>query len=146
MLDGLGIQALKGSRYLIPSWRHDLAIPADLVEEAARVFGYDKIRGEVPPSYSAGEYHKDELRKRNLRVSLSNTGFSEALSYSFIDHAAAQKVRGPEYLRTGEESPVIIRDPIIEGADVMRATLLPGLLDSIRLNFNQNARDLRLFP
>ena len=53
--------------FTVPSWRHDVAIEEDLVEEVARHTGYDKIGTELPPAAVAGEYHASETRKRALR-------------------------------------------------------------------------------
>ena len=71
--------------FLSPSWRHDIAIEEDLVEEVARIVGYDKIGEELPPAFGAGEYQPTEKRKKNLRQTLADLGFDEAISYSFID-------------------------------------------------------------
>jgi phenylalanyl-tRNA synthetase beta subunit len=60
------------------------AIEEDLVEEVARIVGYDKIGEELPAS-GAGEYQPTEKRKKELRKTLANFGFDEAISYSFID-------------------------------------------------------------
>ena len=60
-------------------------IEEDLVEEVARIVGYDRIGEELPPAFGAGEYQPDEIRKFHLRQTLSSLGFDEALSYSFID-------------------------------------------------------------
>ena len=133
--------------YSVPSWRHDLAIGEDLVEEVARIIGYDNIAEELPPSSSAGEYQPNENRKFHLRQTMANLGFDEAISYSFID----TKNDGKFELIPGlvnenlEEKYVSLRDSIIEGATRMRPTLLAGLLDAVRTNFNHQQKNLRLF-
>ena len=130
-----------------PSWRHDIAIEEDLVEEVARIVGYDKIGEELPPSLGAGEYQPNELRKFHLRQTLATLGFDEAISYSFID----EKHDGvfdliPNFVDENlDEKYVALQDSIIEGAIRMRPTLLSGLLDAVRTNFNHQQRNLRLF-
>lgn len=133
--------------FLSPSWRHDIAIEEDLVEEVARHTGYEKIVDELPPAYGAGEYQATESRERLLRHSLVNIGFDEAISYSFIDRKHDNVFRPlPGLLDAGAAVPFVeLRDSVIEGAVRMRQTLLPGLLDSVRLNINFQRRDLRLF-
>ena len=71
--------------YTVPSWRHDVSIEEDLVEEVARHAGYDNIGTDLPPATLAGEFHFTERRKRALRQALSARGFDEAISLSFVE-------------------------------------------------------------
>jgi len=133
--------------FLAPSWRVDTAIEEDLIEEIARHTGYDKIAASLPPTNTSGEYHSSELRKRALRRVLSNAGFDEAINFSFI---SPEQIREYEYLPglsvdESAQRQVTLSNPIIGEAALLRPTLLPGLLQSIRHNFNQNIRDIRLF-
>ena len=133
--------------YTVPSWRHDISIEADLVEEVARHVGYDRIGEELPPSVGAGEYQPNEIRKFHLRQALANLGFDEAISYSFIDTKTDDTFELiPDLIdeKTGEKF-VTLQDSIIEGAVRMRPSLLSGLLDAVRTNFNYQRRDIRLF-
>jgi phenylalanyl-tRNA synthetase beta chain len=150
-LNLLGFERKDGSSsrtiYLSPSWRHDVSIEEDLVEEVARHVGYEKIRDELPPAYGAGEYQHNEPRKRRLRQVLTDLGFNEAISYSFIDTGHDDRFASvPGMLDDAlEDRFVTLRDSVIEGAVRMRPTLLPGILEAVRLNFNQQRRNLRLF-
>ncbi len=150
ILEALGILATEGTQPIIftsPSWRHDIAIEEDLVEEVARQVGYENIAEELPPAYEAGEYQASELRKKLLRQTLVDIGFDEAISYSFIDTKFDDQyelIPGIISDNAGEKF-VTLQDSVIEGAVRMRPTLLPGLLDSVRLNLNHQRRDLRLF-
>jgi phenylalanyl-tRNA synthetase beta chain len=147
ILDGLGISSRDGKNFTSPSWRHDIAIEEDLVEEAARIYGYDKIAEELPPAYGAGELQPSEPRKIKLRQNLSELGFDEAISYSFIDtkfDAAFETLPGIVDEKA-EEHFVTLRDAVIEGAVRMRPSLLSGLLDAVRTNLNQQRRDVKLF-
>jgi len=141
------ISNLKSQIFQSPSWRHDIAIEEDLVEEVARHAGYDNIAGALPPAFGAGEYQSTENREKLLRQKLVDTGFNEALSYSFID---------TRFDGVFEELPglidddatvkfVTLQDSVIEGAIRMRPSILPGLLDAVRLNLNHQRRDLKLF-
>ena len=130
--------------FTIPSWRHDVAIEEDLVEEVARHTGYDKIGTELPPASLAGEYHSSETRKRALRQALSARGFDEAINLSFSELTEDFELI-PDFGGGGPESLVTLTNPIIDGASRMRQTLLPGLLNSIRHNLNHGTRSVCLF-
>jgi phenylalanyl-tRNA synthetase beta chain len=133
--------------FVVPSWRHDISIEEDLVEEVARIVGYDKIGEELAPAFGAGEYQPDEMRKFHLRQTLANQGFNETISYSFIDTKYDDRFQLIDGLvkENLDEKFITLRDSIIEGATRMRATLLPGLLEAVRTNFNQQQRNLSLF-
>ncbi len=137
----------KSKIYTVPSWRHDVSIEEDLVEEVARVVGYDKIADELPAFSSAGELQPNEARKKELRKTLVDLGFDEAISYSFIDSKSDEKFDFvPDLVRANlDERFVTLQDSIIEGAARMRPSLLSGLLDAVRTNFNHQRKDLKLF-
>jgi phenylalanyl-tRNA synthetase beta chain len=137
-----------GSRtFTVPTWRHDIAIEEDLVEEVARHAGYENIAEELPPAFGAGEYQPSELRKKSIRKGMSDVGFDEAIGYSFIDtkhDGIVQEV--PELLNDSIEQPFVeLQHSVIEGAVRMRPTLIPGLLDAVRHNMNFQRKDLKLF-
>jgi phenylalanyl-tRNA synthetase beta chain len=95
-----------------------------------------------------GEYGAHEGRRRAARRALNACGFDEALTFSFIDTAHDEQFELlPELVQRTDESSrlVTLSNPIIEGAARMRPTLLPGLLESVRHNFNHGTRDVRLF-
>jgi phenylalanyl-tRNA synthetase beta chain len=134
-------------RFVVPSWRVDVSLEEDLVEEIARHTAYDKIKSELPPSDMSGEYQPTEMKRRALRRVLTNLGFDEAINFSFIDTAHDEQFEtvptiGSEVSNAGL---VTLENPITEEATRMRPTLLPGLLESVRNNFNHGTRDVRLF-
>lgn len=142
----------------VPTWRTDVSIEEDLVEEVARVRGYDKIGEALPPSPVTGEYLAGDRRRRAARQVLTASGFNEAINISFIDESGAADESGggrfetlPGLLKKEGESEaegvdafVRLSNPIIEGARLMRPTLLPGLLEALRHNFNHGTRNVRL--
>jgi phenylalanyl-tRNA synthetase beta chain len=148
ILTALGIKNDGSNQIFVsPTWRHDIAIEEDLVEEVTRHVGYENIGTELPPAFGAGEYQSTEVRKKLLRQSLVDMGFDEAISYSFIDTSfddVFEPVSGTIDPKSNEKF-VTLRDAVIEGAVRMRPTLLPGLMDAIRLNLNHRRRDLKLF-
>ena len=155
ILTSLGIESKAGSQisnlksqiFISPTWRHDLAIEEDLVEEVARHAGYENIATELPPAFGAGEYQPTENRKKNLRQTLVSQGFDEALSYSFIDTRFDEMFEiVPGLLaESSDDKYVTLQDSVIEGAVRMRPSILPGLLEAVRLNFNHQRKDVKLF-
>lgn len=147
ILDALGIKQKSETVFVQPSWRHDIAIEQDLVEEVARHIGYEKIADELPPAYGAGEYQPTESRKKSLRKTMAAMGFDEAISYSFINADTDDNFElvGGLTDENAEEKFVTLQDSIIEGAVRMRPTLLAGLLDGVRTNFNYQRKDIKLF-
>ncbi|HEY9405625.1 MAG TPA: phenylalanine--tRNA ligase subunit beta [Pyrinomonadaceae bacterium] len=136
------------AKFVSPSWRTDIRIEEDLVEEVGRHFGYDKVSDTLPATNVAGEYRAHEERRREARRALNACGFDEALTFSFIDTAHDEQFELlPGLVGRAVESErfVTLGNPIIEGAARMRPTLLAGLLGSARHNFNHGTRDVRLF-
>lgn len=133
--------------FTIPSWRHDIAIEEDLIEEVARHTGYDKIQTALPPSSLAGEYHSTEQRKRALRDALAAQGCNEAISFSFIGAAHDDQFDLIPAFAVADRAQgfVTLQNPVIEDWTRMRPTLLPGLLSAVRHNQNQGTRDISLF-
>ena len=147
ILTGLGFEPKgeSGSRlnFKVPSWRIDVEQEEDLVEEVARHSGYDKIGSELPPSNASGEYQPGEMKQRSLRRALNAFGFDEAINFSFIQQESRFELI-PAIAGHENDQPQLA-NPIIEDAAWMRGTLLPGLLNSVRHNFNHGIRDVRLF-
>src|SRR2546421_11285970 len=145
ILDALGFdlraEATSVLTYTVPSWRHDVSIEEDLVEEVARHTGYDNIGTALPPATLAGEFHFTEKRKRALRQALSARGFDEAISLSFVEATNDFEL----IYELAKYASVKLTNPIIEEASSMRQTLLAGLLNSIRHNSNQGIRDVCQF-
>jgi phenylalanyl-tRNA synthetase beta chain len=134
--------------FVAPTWRMDVEREEDLVEEVARHTGYEKITTKLPSSNIAGEYQPSERKRRALRDAMTASGFDEAISFSFIDAAHDDRFELlPNFVssREGENRFVTLSNPIIEGVTRMRPTLLSGMLDAVRHNFNHGTRDVRLF-
>ncbi|HKO95552.1 MAG TPA: phenylalanine--tRNA ligase subunit beta [Pyrinomonadaceae bacterium] len=131
----------------VPSWRVDVALEEDLVEEVARHTGYDKIKSELPPTNMSGEYQPTETNRRALRRVLRDLGFDEAINFSFIDSTSDDEfvaIPGIDE-QTSASGLITLENPITEDALRMRPSLLPGLLQSVRHNFNHGTRDVCLF-
>ena len=115
--------------FAIPSWRWDLTIEADLVEEIARIYGLDNLPDVVPcaPSVSplSDELFRAKCRVRELCLAL---GFSEATHYSFLSARDVNEFSGPS------ETRLVIPDPVSADFGVMRDSLLPQLYQTIGRN------------
>jgi len=128
-----------------PSWRLDLGLPADLAEEIAILYGYDRIPATLPRLVARPlpATARDRVLAR-IREALRAAGFAEALTYSFTaagDLAAAGFADGdPERARA-----VAILNPLSEAHALMRTTLLPGLLRSAAYNLAREAPGVRMF-
>ena len=128
----------------VPDFRQDVEGPADLSEEALRVYGYDKIpstrlRGETT---AGGRSEEMRLRDRIARV-LTGLGFYEIMNYSFVSPRTVDR------LNLAEDDPrrnmLAIRNPLGEDTSVMRTTLMPDMLKTLALNMNHGNERARLY-
>lgn len=121
----------------IPSWRLDVEREIDLVEEIARLHGYDKFANTLPAYAGAVVEAPDAEKDGSLRSRLLALGYDEAVSLTFISHEDAE---------TFSSAPVIeLANPQSEEASVMRSSLVPGMLNMLAYNLNRGAEQVRLF-
>ena len=125
---------------IAPTWRNDLVRDVDLVEEIARHHGYDKLPVTFPTLATAPAAPDPRLvRERAAKASAARAGFSEAVTFTFIERAAAEPfASAPGQL-------VTIANPLSEKFAVLRPSLLPGLVDSLAHNRRREQRDVRLY-
>lgn len=138
---GLEIADRSDSRWqvTVPSWRFDIDIEADLLEELARIYGYNRLPTRVPDSPMAIKAHTEaRLPLAQLRRHLISRDYQEVVTYSFVDPADNARF-DPEL------SPIALKNPISADMAVMRTTLLPGLVATLRHNLNRQQSRLRLF-
>ncbi len=142
ILHGLGLAlevTAEGWRATAPSWRFDLAIEVDLIEELARVYGYNRlpvraIRSDLPLAPKP----ENALDRSVLRRSLVARGYQEAITYSFVD-PKLQALVDPG------RAVVELRNPIASDMAAMRTTLWAGLLKTLQHNLNRQQPRVRLF-
>jgi len=149
-LKGLGVTIVKekkiGECYQVeaPSSRPTLTREIDLIEEVARLDGYDGVEVSHPvASVSPVRFSKIQAAVRQSKEVLRNLGYSEAINYSFIESDWAQ-----QFLDTfGDQQPAVVRldNPISSDMDTMRPSLLPGLIKSAARNINRGQKNLQLF-
>ena len=138
ILDSLGFEA-NGSDFTIPTWRRDVDGQADLVEEVARITGYDNVPS-TPLDRAPGVAHptatRSQLAERRVRRTAAARGLDEAVTWSFISEAEAAVFGGGDWK---------LANPISEDMKVMRPSLLPGLIAAARRNLDRGASSIRLF-
>ena len=123
-----------------PSFRVDVSREADLIEEVGRHHGFDRIPAAFPPlDRPQPPPHRDIVRERIVRQTLTASGFSEAMTFAFIERDAALP-----FCPAGTE-PAAIANPLSEKYAVLRPSLLPGLIDACAHNRRRARRDIQLF-
>src|SRR5690606_1389892 len=115
----------------VPSWRFDIAIPADLVEEVARIYGYNKLpTSTLSAQLAIRPAQEKHLSRSTLKSVLINRGFNEVITYSFVD-PRLMRILDPE----GRF--VDIANPISSDMAVMRTSLWAGLVDTLKRNLSR---------
>ncbi len=131
-------------RYKPPSFRYDLSLEEDLIEEVARIYGYDRLPVSLPVvELSARAPEREDLLISRTREVLRALGFYEVINYSFISPETLSALELPEGdLRL---RPLRLANPLSEAQSVMRTMLLPGLLETARFNFFREVSRLKIF-
>ncbi len=124
----------------VPIYRNDIFREVDLIEEVLRIYGYDKISGELPVSNVYPEYQYTFVRFiKDLKNFFKNAGFSEAINYSFISQND-NKLLNPKGFKE-----VKLINPLTEEMEVLRLSILPGLLKNLKDNINFKNNNIKLF-
>jgi phenylalanyl-tRNA synthetase beta chain len=139
-----GSQAIPGEAgawvdsWQVPSHRPDVSGEVDLIEEIARVRGYDAIPAELPAIHPSRHRGPRDERARRARHAATSMGLSEAITYSFVSPRDLEAAGAPP-------AAVILRNPLREEQSVMRTSLLPGLLQVVSRARRHGERDARAF-
>ncbi|HEV2987959.1 MAG TPA: phenylalanine--tRNA ligase subunit beta [Candidatus Angelobacter sp.] len=121
----------------LPTWRLDIEREIDLIEEIARVYGYNKFSNSLP-SFAGGVIEQPNAAKETkVRSELLALGYNEALSSTFIARSDTQAF--------SDEVAVPLANPLSEEQSMMRTSLLPGMLGMLAWNLNRGTTDVRLF-
>ncbi len=134
---GLSPEATKSGKISVssPPWRYDINIEADLVEELARLEGYDSL----PEESLLPIYKRENISKENhLRNSLVSFGFNEIVSYAFISQE-------DHNLYGQDQKTLNVSNPISQNMSVMRTNLVSGLINTFLYNLNHGQNNQRLF-
>lgn len=125
--------------FTVPSYRFDISIEADLLEELARVYGYNRLpTTNLEAEIKILPRNESKVGLSALRQQLVAQGFQEAICYSFID-AELQKVFNPE------QAPIELQNPISADMAVMRTSLWPGLVQALQHNLKRQQSRAKLF-
>jgi phenylalanyl-tRNA synthetase beta chain len=126
----------------VPSRRGDITLDVDLIEEVARLYGYDNIpTTEVRGTTTPGKLTKPQYLRRMIRQLLTNSGLQEAVHYSFTNTARNERF---SWMDSGAK-PVKLAMPMSEDRSVLRTSLIPQLLDAATYNRNRNNDDVAMF-
>ncbi|HSM86671.1 MAG TPA: phenylalanine--tRNA ligase subunit beta, partial [Candidatus Limnocylindrales bacterium] len=121
----------------LPTWRLDIEREIDLIEEVARIYGYNKFANTLP-SFSGGVVELPHAAKEaRLRSEALALGYNEAISATFISPADAQAF--------SSVPPVMLANPLSDEQSAMRTSLVPGMLGMLAWNLNRGGADVRLF-
>ncbi len=131
-------EALAADAWEVPSHRSDVSREVDLIEEVARVRGYDAIPTELPAVHPSRDRAPQERRARLARQAAVAIGLSEAVTFSFVAPRDLAAVRAPP-------AAVLLANPLVEEQSAMRTSLLPGLLAVLSRARRHGERDARMF-
>jgi phenylalanyl-tRNA synthetase beta chain len=128
----------------VPSFRRDIAIEADIIEEVARMYGYDRI----PPTLlsgvtTPGKDSKKQSMDTLVKDTLIGQGFFEIMTYSFVTPLVYDKISLDG--KDPKRRVIKLMNPISEEHSAMRTTLIPNMLTAIAYNLNRRAEEIRLF-
>jgi phenylalanyl-tRNA synthetase beta chain len=143
ILTALGFEVARGAPWRVtpPSWRRDAEGPADLVEEVARIVGYDALPSTPLPDLGAparGVLSPRQSRVRIARRAMAALGWSEAVTWSFLKQSTA-------VLFGGGSERLVVENPIAADLDCMRPSVLPNLIQAAARNAARGHADVALF-
>jgi len=136
---GFEVDGAKELRVKVPTFRPDVTREADLIEEVARIYGYDNI--PVQLSATVDQMNPSEpadLFVRKVASTLLSYGLSEVVTYNLVSREQAAPF-------LGSDGPLELRNPLSEDLSVLRPSLLPSLLTSVAWNINRKSPDLKFF-
>jgi phenylalanyl-tRNA synthetase beta chain len=142
---GIDVQGAEGTHVLTctpPSYRRDLTLEADLIEEIVRMVGYERIPATLPVS-QARPQPAAGLRAEAARSALAAAGLYEAITYGFTSPARLAALRLPDGHPI--RRPVALKNPLREELSVMRTSLVPNLLAAVAHNLAHGHKDVQLF-
>lgn len=144
ILTSLGLKVRALSKNVLelkpPEFRRDLQNEIDMIEEVARIYGYKNIPETIPPVLEAGNrLGLDTVIDRDMRGILVNLGLSEIITYSLLSRKTL------DLARSSGGNVISIKNPLSNEQEVMRPTLIAGMLNAIRWNINRKQKDLKFF-
>jgi phenylalanyl-tRNA synthetase beta chain len=126
-----------------PTWRPDLLQPADFAEEVVRLDGYGKVPSVLPVAPPGRGLTPQQRRKRSVGRALAENGYVEVLSYPFTSASVLDALQIPQ--DDARRGVVRLTNPLSDEEPLLRTTLLPPLLGTLRRNLGRGMRDLALY-
>lgn len=142
ILQQLGCE-IQGDEVIVPSFRSDLEHKADLAEEIARFYGYNRVASTAVQGSMQGKYSPRQKLERTIRETMLALGLSEIMTYSFISPKYYDKIGMPEEHPLRKS--VVISNPLGEDTSIMRTTALPSMMEILARNFNNRNAQAHLF-
>jgi len=149
-LDGLGFEMEESADSLKikpPAYRRDIKRESDLIEEVARIYGYDRIPAELPKATIGIDVQNSRLKaqgiKNNIKQALLRSGFTEVINYSFMGLHDIDALG----IEAGDErrNMIQIKNPLKAEESFMRTTLIPSMIKNLLHNLSHGNRELKLF-
>ncbi|MDY0210244.1 MAG: phenylalanine--tRNA ligase subunit beta [Acholeplasma sp.] len=139
ILKRLNIISVSEHIYMIPSYRNDLKIKADLMEEVARIYGLNEIPMILPKTSARGKYSDRQQKVLEIKTIMRHLGFNEVINYSLTK-------KDTLCLFTDESKDAIeLLHPMSEDKSVLRHSLINGLLDNVSYHLSRQMHDLKFF-
>ncbi len=139
ILKRLNIIETKPDLYLIPSYRSDLKIKADLTEEIARIYGYNNLPTTLPKTSLIGGYSKMQQLVYHLRKQIKGLGFNEVINYSLLKKQDINLFKEPSKDIIG------LLKPLKDDRTHLRHSLINGLVENVKYHLSRQTNDLRFF-
>lgn len=131
-----------GFTVFVPTRRGDITIEADLIEEVARLYGYDQIPTTLPIGLTtAGSLTESQKRRRKVRRYLESIGLNQAITYSLTSESKAKGFAN----KLNDLTAVSLAMPMSEDRSTLRTSLIPHVLDVVQYNQNRNITDLAIY-
>lgn len=122
-----------------PSYRFDIEIEEDLIEEVARLYGYEKLPDRPPLARIAMKAAREDSRSgHDLRREMAGLGYQELINFSFVPEVWEKDFAGNEH-------PIRLLNPIVSQLSVMRTQMIGSLVDILKYNLNRKAERVRIF-
>ncbi|HHY42910.1 MAG TPA: phenylalanine--tRNA ligase subunit beta [Thermoanaerobacterales bacterium] len=133
-----------GFEAIVPSFRMDITQEADIVEEIARIYGYDRLPITLPEgNVTHGRLNSQQKYLNDIKDLLVHNGYSEIYTYSFVSPKVFDNINAPK--ESDLRQVITLLNPLGEDHSIMRTTLIPNMLDVVSFNLSHKAHDLKLF-
>ena len=141
---GCEVQDAEGSLLVtVPSWRPDVTDPYDLVEEVARIVGYDRVPAVLPPAPAGLGFTVEQRLRRRIGLTLAGAGFTEVISYPFVGAEDWDRLQLPD--DDSRRQALRMANPLRAEEPQLATTLLPGVLRALGRNVGRGNSDVALF-